>query len=138
TASGRASSAARTCTRWLNPTRLLRTTAGDSGPASAGEAQAAGRQAPGNTTERRIAVVATQTAVELASVRNIGVMAHIDAGKTPTTARIPCYTGSNCMIGEVDEGAAAMHWMDQEQERGTRITSAATTASWRDHTINLI
>jgi len=82
--------------------------------------------------------VATQTAVELAKVRNIGIMAHIDAGKTTTTERILFYTGINYKIGEVHEGAATMDWMDQEQERGITITSAATTAIWRDHTINLI
>jgi elongation factor G len=82
--------------------------------------------------------VATQTAVELAKVRNIGVMAHIDAGKTTTTERILFYTGINYKIGEVHEGAATMDWMEQEQERGITITSAATTTSWRDHTINLI
>jgi elongation factor G len=83
-------------------------------------------------------VAATQTASELANVRNIGVMAHIDAGKTTTTERILFYTGINYKIGEVHEGAATMDWMDQEQERGITITSAATTAMWRDHTINLI
>jgi elongation factor G len=83
-------------------------------------------------------VAATQTAVELASVRNIGVMAHIDAGKTTTTERILFYTGINYKLGEVHEGAATMDWMDQEQERGITITSAATTCIWRDHTINLI
>jgi elongation factor G len=82
--------------------------------------------------------VATQTAVELAKVRNIGIMAHIDAGKTTTTERILFYTGINYKIGEVHEGAATMDWMDQEQERGITITSAATTCIWRDHTINLI
>jgi elongation factor G len=82
--------------------------------------------------------VATQTAVELAKVRNIGIMAHIDAGKTTTTERILFYTGINYKIGEVHEGAATMDWMDQEQERGITITSAATTTHWRDHTINLI
>jgi elongation factor G len=82
--------------------------------------------------------VATQTAVELAKVRNIGVMAHIDAGKTTTTERILFYTGINYKIGEVHEGAATMDWMEQEQERGITITSAATTTHWRDHTINII
>jgi len=83
-------------------------------------------------------VAATQSAVELASVRNIGVMAHIDAGKTTTTERILFYTGINYKLGEVHEGAATMDWMEQEQERGITITSAATTAIWRDHTLNLI
>jgi elongation factor G len=83
-------------------------------------------------------VAATQTAIELAKVRNIGIMAHIDAGKTTTTERILFYTGINYKIGEVHEGAATMDWMEQEQERGITITSAATTATWRDHTINLI
>jgi elongation factor G len=82
--------------------------------------------------------VATQTAVELAKVRNFGIMAHIDAGKTTTTERILFYTGINYKLGEVHEGAATMDWMDQEQERGITITSAATTTAWRDHTINII
>ena len=83
-------------------------------------------------------MAATQTASELANVRNIGIMAHIDAGKTTTTERILFYTGINYKIGEVHEGAATMDWMEQEQERGITITSAATTTSWRDHTINII
>jgi len=82
--------------------------------------------------------VATTTAVDLAKVRNIGIMAHIDAGKTTTTERILFYTGINYKIGEVHEGAATMDWMEQEQERGITITSAATTTSWLGHTINII
>ena len=82
--------------------------------------------------------MAIQTAVELAKVRNIGIMAHIDAGKTTTTERILFYTGINYKIGEDHEGAATMDWMEQEQERGITITSAATTCIWRDHTINII
>jgi len=82
--------------------------------------------------------VATQTALEIARVRNIGIMAHIDAGKTTTTERILFYTGINYKIGEVHEGAATMDWMEQEQERGITITSAATTCIWRDHTINIL
>jgi elongation factor G len=82
--------------------------------------------------------VPTQTAVDLGMVRNIGIMAHIDAGKTTTTERILFYTGINYKIGEVHEGAATMDWMEQEQERGITITSAATTTDWRDHTINII
>ncbi|MGO9778707.1 MAG: elongation factor G [Streptosporangiaceae bacterium] len=82
--------------------------------------------------------MATKAAVDLAKVRNIGIMAHIDAGKTTTTERILFYTGINYKIGEVHEGAATMDWMEQEQERGITITSAATTTTWRDHTINII
>jgi len=80
----------------------------------------------------------TQMATDLAKVRNIGIMAHIDAGKTTTTERILYYTGINYKIGEVHEGAATMDWMEQEQERGITITSAATTCQWDGHTINII
>ena len=74
----------------------------------------------------------------LSRIRNIGIMAHIDAGKTTTTERILFYTGKTHKLGEVHEGTATMDWMPQEQERGITITSAATTAFWKDHRINLI
>jgi len=83
-------------------------------------------------------VAAIDTAVDLSTVRNIGIMAHIDAGKTTTTERILFYTGITYKIGEVHEGAATMDWMEQEQERGITITSAATTCFWKDHLINII
>ncbi|HUF40630.1 MAG TPA: elongation factor G [Verrucomicrobiae bacterium] len=77
-------------------------------------------------------------AVSLEKTRNIGIMAHIDAGKTTTTERILYYTGINYKLGEVHEGTATMDWMVQEQERGITITSAATTCFWRDHRVNII
>ncbi len=80
----------------------------------------------------------TEQVVALDRVRNIGIMAHIDAGKTTTTERILYYTGITHKLGEVHEGAATMDWMAQEQERGITITSAATTAFWRDYRINII
>ena len=76
--------------------------------------------------------------VQLRKTRNIGIIAHIDAGKTTTTERILFYTGRIYKIGEVHDGTAVMDWMEQERERGITITSAATTASWRDHRINII
>ncbi len=76
--------------------------------------------------------------ISLAQVRNIGIMAHIDAGKTTTTERVLYYTGINYKIGEVHDGTATMDWMPQEQERGITITSAATTCFWRDHRVNII
>ncbi|NLO83643.1 MAG: elongation factor G [Clostridiales bacterium] len=76
--------------------------------------------------------------ISLEKIRNIGIMAHIDAGKTTTTERILFYTGKVHKMGEVHEGSATMDWMEQEQERGITITSAATTAHWKGHTINII
>ncbi|MBN2169280.1 MAG: GTP-binding protein, partial [Actinobacteria bacterium] len=97
----------------------------------------------GNTTIKKSAKAVdkskdTQREWPLGKVRNIGIMAHIDAGKTTTTERILYYTGKTYKIGEVHDGAAVMDWMVQEQERGITITSAATTCQWRDILINLI
>jgi len=86
--------------------------------------------------ERQPIVMSRRTPLE--RVRNIGIMAHIDAGKTTTTERILYYTGKTHKLGEVHEGTATMDWMEQEQERGITITSAATTAFWRDHQVNII
>src|ERR1700675_4829576 len=80
--------------------------------------------------------MARQTSLD--RYRNIGIMAHIDAGKTTTTERILYYTGKNYKIGEVHEGAATMDWMEQEQERGITITSAATTCFWQEKRLNII
>ncbi|MGJ8537861.1 MAG: GTP-binding protein, partial [Parasphingopyxis sp.] len=80
--------------------------------------------------------MARDTSIEM--YRNIGIMAHIDAGKTTTTERILYYTGKSYKIGEVHDGAATMDWMEQEQERGITITSAATTTFWKEHRINII
>ena len=76
--------------------------------------------------------------VPLEKTRNIGIMAHIDAGKTTTTERVLYYSGITHKLGEVHEGTATMDWMEQEQERGITITSAATTCMWMDHRINII
>src|SRR5205807_2382195 len=75
---------------------------------------------------------------DIERTRNIGIIAHIDAGKTTTTERILYYTGRTYKIGEVHQGTAVMDWMEQERERGITITAAATTAEWRDHRINII
>ena len=83
-------------------------------------------------------MAAQEVLTDLTKVRNIGIMAHIDAGKTTTTERILYYTGINYKIGEVHDGAATMDWMEEEQKRGITITSAATTCFWKDHQINII
>ena len=90
------------------------------------------------TVDKKEASSAAQREVDLDLYRNIGIMAHIDAGKTTTTERILYYTGKSYKIGEVHEGGATMDWMEQEQERGITITSAATTCAWNDHRINII
>src|SRR6478736_3756868 len=107
--------------------------------------QAQGRPLPDGAGQQGLralqvvsAMATTKTQLALDRVRNIGIMAHIDAGKTTTTERILYYTGRTHKMGEVHEGAATMDWMAQEQERGITITSAATTAFWRDYRINII
>src|SRR5436190_2141 len=112
----RLSSGARTRTRWRRPTGPSAISSGRSGSV-------------GNTVARQ---------VPLARTRNIGIIAHIDAGKTTVTERILFYTKKIYKLGEVHEGAATMDWMPQEQERGITITAAATTAFWGDHRINII
>ncbi len=82
--------------------------------------------------------MAEEMKVPIERIRNIGLMAHIDAGKTTTTERILYYTGKTYKIGEVHEGTATMDWMEQEKERGITITSAATTCFWKNHRINII
>src|SRR5437868_7168741 len=113
---GRRSSGGKRAVRWLKATR------------------------PSVTSGIRRQVAETKMArtYPLDKVRNIGIMAHIDAGKTTTTERILFYTGRIHKMGEVHEGAATMDWMVQEQERGITITSAATAANWRGHRINII
>jgi len=98
-------------------------------PARAASRAATVQMGPAATTGR---------SVDLKDYRNFGIMAHIDAGKTTTTERILFYTGKTYKIGEVHEGGATMDWMEQEQERGITITSAATTCYWRDHRLNII
>ena len=94
------------------------------------------RKATGRASSLVVRAAGREVALE--NYRNIGIMAHIDAGKTTTTERILYYTGKSHKIGEVHEGAATMDWMEQEQERGITITSAATTCAWKDHRINII
>src|SRR3989339_1358964 len=83
-------------------------------------------------------VVTKNRNVPLDKIRNIGIIAHIDSGKTTTTERLLFYTGRTYKIGDIDEGTTQMDWMEQEKERGITIVSAATTAFWKDHRINII
>src|SRR3990167_7424990 len=83
-------------------------------------------------------IITKNRIVSSENIRNIGIIAHIDAGKTTTTERILYYTGRNYKIGDIDEGTTQMDWMDQERERGITIVSAATTTFWREHRINII
>jgi len=94
--------------------------------------------ASSTSVDPKVASSAPEREVDLSLYRNIGIMAHIDAGKTTTTERILYYTGKSYKIGEVHEGGATMDWMEQEKERGITITSAATTCEWNDHRINII
>jgi elongation factor G len=107
-------------------------------PSSFGVQKTALSESPVQDIDFAAASSATQREVPLKMYRNIGIMAHIDAGKTTTTERILFYTGKSYKIGEVHEGGATMDWMVQEQERGITITSAATTCTWKDHRINII
>ena len=95
---------------------------------------------PGSTAARKYELngIIVFASVPLENLRNIGIMAHIDAGKTTTTERVLYYTGVSHRLGEVHDGAATMDWMEQEQERGITITAAATTCYWREHQINII
>src|SRR5215212_8444421 len=96
------------------------------------------RTAPSAISSGRPGLLTVARQVSLARTRNIGIIAHIDAGKTTVTERILFYTKKIYKIGEVHEGAATMDWMPQEQERGITITAAATTCFWNDHKINII
>src|SRR6202451_513342 len=118
-AGGTPSRSVKTCIGWRKPTAPSRTIAGN-----------------GETTDSKEQPMPRVHAIE--NYRNFGIMAHIDAGKTTTTERVLYYTGRTHKIGEVHEGPATMDWMEQEQERGITITSAATTCEWRDITINII
>src|ERR1700753_2298192 len=109
----------KTCIGWLKPTAPSRTIAGN-----------------GETTDSKEQPMPRVHAIE--DYRNFGIMAHIDAGKTTTTERILYYTGKSHKIGEAHDGAATMDWMEQEQERGITITSAATTAIWNGKRLNII
>src|SRR5579885_3666510 len=123
------------CTAWRKPTKHSRIIAG-SHQGSEARSRPFG---PGLCAMKEaVTGFSMPRTVPLERMRNIGIAAHIDAGKTTTTERILYYTGRSHKIGEVDDGTAVMDWMEQEQERGITITSAATTCSWRQHRINII
>src|SRR6266704_3620122 len=126
----------KTCTAWRRPTRTSRITVGKGLGIDVSEAVAT------RTGDKRAVSGTMGRAFKLEDTRNIGIMAHIDAGKTTSTERILFYTGVTYKIGSVDEGTATMDWMEQERERGITITSAATTASWdrfgKKYGINII
>src|SRR5215208_5302278 len=138
------SSDARTPTRWPRQTAPSRTTAGESRPAPEPRSGDIRQSSHGPLIQsnylakEKTSVAQKDVLTDLTKVRNIGIMAHIDAGKTTTTERILFYTGVSYKIGEVHDGAATMDWMEQEQERGITITSAATTCWWKNHQINII
>src|SRR6476469_9088808 len=129
----------KTYTAWRKPTRLSRTIAGKAETSGLREIVA---DAVANRTGEKKASGAMGRAFNLEDTRNIGIMAHSDAGKTTSTERILFYTGVTYKIGSVDEGTATMDWMEQERERGITITSAATTASWtrydKKYRVNII
>src|SRR6202453_4586750 len=125
----------KTFTAWPRPIKPSPTTGGNSTRIRVTDLTGSVANEQERKEERKKAVSRT---VPLERCRNIGIMAHIDAGKTTTTERILFYTGKTHRIGEVHDGTATMDWMEQEQERGITITSAATTCTWRDIRINII
>src|SRR6202051_2183673 len=135
TVKARPSSRKKTFTAWPRPIRPSRITGGKRKRIRVRDLTGSVANEQERKEERKKAVSRT---VPLERCRNIGIMAHIDAGKTTTTERILFYTGKTHRIGEVHEGTATMDWMEQEQERGITITSAATTCTWRDIRINII
>src|SRR5580700_3203705 len=135
TAKARPSRRRKTFTAWPRPIKPSRITGGKTKRTRVTDLTGSVANEQERKEERKKAVSRT---VPLERCRNIGIMAHIDAGKTTTTERILFYTGKTHRIGEVHEGTATMDWMEQEQERGITITSAATTCTWRDIRINII